>query len=197
MDLIERINQHFEDSIQALLQSAELLTHPIAAAAEEIVRCLLANGKILTCGNGGSAADAQNLVAKLQGRFERERPELAAIALTTDSSVLSAIANDYAWEQVFAKQVRALGQPGDILLAISASGNSASVLAAVEAAQERDLRIIAFTGKDGGLLASMLREEDIQICVPQDRTARIQEVHLLIIHSLCDSIDCLLMGEEP
>lgn len=197
MDLIARINQHFEDNIQATISAVEMLAHPIAAATEEMVRCLLSNGKILTCGNGGSAADAQNLAAKLQGRFERERPELAAIALTTDSSVLSAIANDYAWEQVFAKQVRALGQPGDILLAISASGNSTSVLTAVEAAQERDLRIIALTGKEGGQLAAMLRDEDIQICVPHDRTARIQEVHLLVIHSLCDGIDCLLMGEEP
>jgi len=196
MDLISRIALHFEDSAQTKLASAELLSVPILEATESMVRTLLSNGKILACGNGGSAADAQHFTAELIGRFERERPELAAIALTTDTSAISAIANDYAWEQIFAKQVRALGQPGDILLAISTSGDSPNVLAAVEAAHERDLRIVAMTGKGGGKLAGLLKDGDVHICVPHDRTARIQEVHILAIHCICDGIDCLLMGEE-
>ena len=196
MDLISRIALHFEDSAQTKLACAEALSIPILEATESMVRTLLSNGKILACGNGGSAADAQHFTAELLGRFERERPELAAIALTTDTSAISAIANDYAWEQVFAKQIRALGQPGDVLLAISTSGNSPNVLAALEAAHERDLRVVALTGNDGGMLAGMLREGDVNICVPHDRTARIQEVHILAIHCICDGIDCLLMGEE-
>lgn len=196
MDLVSRINLHFEDSIQAKVAASGIMATPIAEATEVLVRSLLANGKILVCGNGGSAADAQHFAAELQGSFERERPELAAIALTTDTSVLSAIATEHGWEQVFAKQVRALGQPGDVLLAISTRGNAASVLAAVEAAHERDLRVVALSGGTGGLLAASLREGDTLICVPHERSARIQEVHLLVIHCLCDGIDCLLMGEE-
>ncbi|MBS1207882.1 MAG: phosphoheptose isomerase [Proteobacteria bacterium] len=196
MDLISRIALHFEDSAQTKLAAAEVLAVPILEATESMVRAFLSNGKILACGNGGSAADAQHFTAELLGRFERERPELAAIALTTDTSAISAIANDYAWEQVFAKQIRALGQPGDVLLAISTSGDSPNVLAAIEAAHERDLRVVAMTGKGGGKLAGMLREGDVHICVPHERTARIQEVHILAIHCICDGIDCLLMGEE-
>lgn len=196
MDLISRINLHFEDSIQAKIAASEIMAIPIAEAAEMLVRSLLANGKILVCGNGGSAADAQHFAAELQGSFERERPELAAIALTTDTSVLSAIATEHGWEQVFAKQVRALGQPGDVLLAISTRGNAPSILAAIEAAHERDLRVIALTGGTGGLLAASLQEGDTLIGVPHERSARIQEIHLLVIHCLCDGIDCLLMGEE-
>lgn len=196
MDLISRIALHFEDSAQTKLAAAEVLAVPILEATELMVRTLVANGKILACGNGGSAADAQHFASELVGRFERERPELAAIALGTDSSVLSALANDYAWEQVYAKQIRALGQPGDVLLAISTSGDSANVLAAVEAAHERDLRIVALTGKGGGKLGGLLHDEDVHICVPHDRVARIQEVHTLAIHCMCDGIDCLLMGEE-
>ncbi|MDO6387457.1 MULTISPECIES: phosphoheptose isomerase [unclassified Uliginosibacterium] len=196
MDLASRIALHFEDSAQTKLAAAEQLSLPLADAAELMVQTLLSNGKILACGNGGSAADAQHFASELIGRYERERPELAAIALSVDSSTMSAIANDYSWEQVYAKQVRALGQPHDVLLAISTSGDSPNILAAIEAAHERDLRVVALTGKGGGMLAGMLREGDVHVCVPHERTARIQEIHLLAIHCICDGIDCLLMGEE-
>jgi D-sedoheptulose 7-phosphate isomerase len=196
MDLISRISQHFTDSAQIKLDAIELLAAPIAEAIEMMVGCLLNNGKILACGNGGSAADAQHLVAELVGRFELERHELAAIALTTDPSVLSAIANDYGYKLVFAKQVRALGQPGDVLVAISTSGNSANVIEAINAAQANDLRVLALTGRGGGTIGENLRDTDVHICVPAERTARIQETHLLIVHCLCDGIDCLLMGIE-
>lgn len=196
MDLIKRVSQHFQDSAQTKLDAIEALASPIAQAIEAMVDCLLNNGKILACGNGGSAADAQHFAAELVGRFEVERHELAAIALTTDSSILSAIANDYGYQMVFAKQVRALGQAGDLLVAISTSGNSPNVIEAINAAQENDLRVVALTGKGGGEIAGLLRENDVHICVPADRTSRIQEVHLLAIHCLCDGIDCLLMGVE-
>jgi len=196
MDLTSRINLNFEESAHTAMAAAEVLAYPITEAAEAMVRCLLANGKILSCGNGGSAATAQHFVSCLQGRFERERPELAAISLAGNSTALSAMANDHGWEQVFAKQVRALGHPGDVLLVISASGYAASTLAAVEAAHERDLRVIALVGKDGGQISAALRPGDLQICVPNERAARIQEIHLLAIHCICDGIDCLLMGEE-
>lgn len=197
MDLITRISQHFKDSAQTKLDAVELLAGPIAQAIETMVACLLNNGKILACGNGGSAADAQHLAAELVGRFETERHELAAIALTTDTSILSAIANDYGFKMVFAKQVRALGQPGDVLLAISTSGNSPNVVEAIAAAHENDLRVVALTGRGGGAIGEMLRGDiDVHISVPAERTARIQETHLLAIHCLCDGIDCLLMGVE-
>ncbi|MDA0189043.1 MAG: phosphoheptose isomerase [Proteobacteria bacterium] len=196
MDLIARISQNFQDSAQTKLDAIEMLAAPIAGAVETMVACLVGNGKILACGNGGSAGDAQHFAAELVGRFEAERQELAAIALTTDSSILTAIANDYSYNVVFAKQVRALGQPGDVLLAISTSGNSANVIEAIRAAHDNDLRVVALTGKGGGKIGEMLREEDIHICVPAERTARIQETHLLAIHCLCDGIDCLLLGVE-
>ncbi len=196
MDLTSRIAQHFKDSAQTKLDAIELLAAPIARAIEAMVGCLLNNGKILACGNGGSAADAQHLAAELVGRFEVERHELAAIALTTDSSILSAIANDYGYQAIFAKQVRALGQPGDVLVAISTSGNSPNVVAAIEVAHENDLRVVALTGKGGGAIGEMLHDGDVHICVPAERTARIQETHVLAIHCLCDGIDCLLMGVE-
>src|SRR6516164_5402136 len=188
MDLIAHISQQFEESAQAKLAAIELLAPPIAMAVETLTQCLLANGKILACGNGGSAADAQHFAAEMVGRFERERPELAAIALTTDSSALTAIANDYAFEQVYAKQVRALGQPHDALLVLSTSGNSPNVIAAVEAAHQREMRVVALTGKGGGRVGELLRDSDIHLCVPHDRTARIQEIHILAIHCLCDGI---------
>ncbi len=196
MDLINRISQHFMDSAQTKLDAVELLAAPIAEAIEAMVGGLVNNGKILACGNGGSAADAQHLAAELVGRFELERHELAAIALTTDTSVISAIANDYGYKLVFAKQVRALGQPGDILVAISTSGDAANVIEAINAAHENDLRVVALTGRGGGTIGEILRETDVHICVPAERTARIQETHLLVIHCLCDGIDCLLMGVE-
>jgi D-sedoheptulose 7-phosphate isomerase len=196
MDLISRVTQHFADSAQTKLDAAELLSAPIAEAIELMVNCLLNNGKILSCGNGGSAADAQHFAAELVGRFEMERHGLAAIALTTDTSIMTAVSNDYGYKAIFDRQVRALGQPGDVLLAISTSGNSANVIEAIHAAHDNDLRVVALTGKGGGEIAELLRATDVHICVPADRTARIQEVHLLTVHCLCDGIDCQLMGAD-
>ena len=196
MNLISRISQHFADSAQTKMDSIEMLAAPLAGATELMVGALVNNGKILACGNGGSAADAQHFAAELVGRFEMERQGLAAIALTTDTSIVTAIANDYGYKAVFDKQVRALGQPGDVLLAISTSGNSSSVIEAIRAAHDNDLQVVALTGKGGGEIGAMLRDSDIHICVPSERTARIQEVHLPAIHCLCDGIDCLLLGVE-
>ena len=158
-----------------------------------MLQCLMNDGKILACGNGGSAADAQHFAAEMTGRFEKERMELAAVALTTDTSALTAIGNDYGFDHVFSKQVRALGRPGDVLIGISTSGNSANIITAIEAAHERDMRVIAFTGRDGGKIAAMLKDNDILLNVPHPRTARIQEVHILLIHALCDCIDTMLI----
>jgi D-sedoheptulose 7-phosphate isomerase len=196
MDLISRISEHFSESAHLKLQSMDALATPIAAAVQSMVQCLQADGKILSCGNGGSAADAQHFSAELLNRFEVERPGLAAMALSTDSSTLTSIANDYDYNQVFSKQVRALGRAGDVLLAISTSGNSPNVVAAVEAAHECDMRVVALTGRNGGKIGELLRSDDVHICVPATNTARIQEVHLLSIHCLCDGIDCLLLGVE-
>lgn len=196
MDLIKRISRHFEDSARVKQEALDQLAAPIAGAIEIMTQSLLANGKIMACGNGGSAADAQHFAAELLNRFEMERPPLAAIALTTDSSTLTSIANDYDYVQVFSKQLRALGQPGDVLLAISTSGNSPNVIDAIHAAHEREVRVVALTGKNGGQMAELLAPDDIHICVPSERTARIQEVHLLVLHCLCDGIDCLLLGVE-
>lgn len=198
MDLVARIARQFHDSAQIKLALVEILAAPIAQAVELMVNGLLGNGKIMTCGNGGSAADAQHFAAELLNRFEMERPPLAAVALTTDSSTLTSIANDYSFDEVFSKQVRALGQPNDVLLAISTSGNSPNVLAAIRAAHSREVRVVALTGQDGGRLAEELHETDVHICVPERataRTARIQEVHLLVLHCLCDGIDNLLLGD--
>ncbi|RCS57079.1 phosphoheptose isomerase [Parvibium lacunae] len=196
MDLVSRITDHFQASADLKFQTADLLAQPIAQAIDLMVSALTNGNKILACGNGGSAADCQHFAAELVGRFERERPELPALALTTDSSILTAIANDYDYNAIFAKQVRGLGQPGDVLLAISTSGNSANVIAAIQAAQERGLGIVALTGKQGGKIAGLLQEADVHICVPHERTARIQEVHLLTIHCLCDGIDACLLGDQ-
>jgi D-sedoheptulose 7-phosphate isomerase len=190
----ERVRRHFEESI-ATKKAAIVLAPAITAAAATMTRCLLEDGKILSCGNGGSAADAQHFSSELLNRFELERPGLPAFALTTDSSTLTSIANDYAFVEVFAKQVRALGQPEDVLLAISTSGNSENVARAIRAAHERGLRVVALTGRDGGAIAGLLADGDIEIRVPAERTARIQEVHLLVIHCLCDLIDAELL--EP
>lgn len=196
MDLIARVAQHFEDSAQTKLNAVDAMSAPIAAAIETMTGCLLNGGKILACGNGGSAADAQHFAAELVGRFEAERQELAAIALSTDSSILTAVGNDYGFAHIFSKQVRALGHAGDVLLAISTSGNSGNVIEAIRAAHEHDMTVIALTGKGGGEIGELLRDADINLCVPADRTARIQETHLLIIHCLCDGIDALLLGVE-
>lgn len=196
MDLISRINQHFMDSAQLKLQAMELMAPALASASERMVQCLMKEGKILSCGNGGSAADAQHFAAELLNRFENERPPLAAMALSTDTSTITSIANDYHYNEVFSKQVRALGQPNDILLAISTSGNSANVMEAIQAAHDRQMDVVALTGKKGGKIANLLGENDVHICVPADRTARIQEVHLLCLHCMCDAIDCMLLGVE-
>jgi D-sedoheptulose 7-phosphate isomerase len=196
MNPVDRIRAQFADSAKLKQDAAGTLAPKIARAAEIFTECLLADGKILACGNGGSAADAQHFAAEMVGRFERDRPELPAISLVTDTSILTAIANDYTFDQIFAKQVRALGAKGDTLLAISTSGNSANVIAAIDAAREREMRIVALTGKGGGRIGEALAEPDIHICVPHERTARIQEVHLLIIHCLCDAVDTALLGED-
>jgi D-sedoheptulose 7-phosphate isomerase len=196
MELADRIGQHFQDSIAVKQQSLEVLIEPIHRAGEAMVNSLLNNGKILSCGNGGSAGDAQHFSAELLNRFEKERPGLPAMALTTDSSTLTAIANDYSYEEIFSKQVSALGQPGDVLLAISTSGNSANVAAAMKAAQEREMLSVVLSGNDGGTMAVLLGDQDVEIRVPSRRTARIQEVHLVVIHCLCDFIDTQLFGGD-
>jgi D-sedoheptulose 7-phosphate isomerase len=196
VDLVARIRRQFNDSAQLKLRALEVLAAPIAQATEIMVKCLLANGKILACGNGGSAADSQHFAAELLNRFERERPGLAAIALTTDTSTLTSIANDYHFEQIFSKQVSALGQPNDVLLAISTSGNSKNVAHAIAAAHEREMRVVALTGRGGGEIGKLLANDDVNICVPHSQTARIQETHLLALHCLCDGIDTMLLGAE-
>ena len=196
MPLYDRILGHFQSAAQTQLNAAEALAPAIEQAARHMVHCLTQGGKILACGNGGSAADAQHFVSKMINRFEQERPGLAAISLTADTSTLTSIANDLAYEQVFARQVKALGQPGDILLAISSSGNSHNVLQAVAAAHTRSMPVIALTGHQGGGLAEQMQEDDVFLCVPAESTARIQEVHLLTIHCLCDAVDSVLLGVE-
>jgi len=196
MPLHDRILGHFQVSAQTTLEAAEGLAPSIEQAARLMVHCLTQGNKIMACGNGGSAADAQHFASSMINRFEQERPGLAAIALTTDTSTLTSIANDTAYDQVFARQVKALGQPGDILLAISASGNSPSVLQAVAAAHARSAHVIALTGRNGGKLAEQIAEDDVFLCVPAESAARIQEVHLLTIHCLCDAVDSVLLGVE-
>lgn len=196
MDLISRISENFSESAHLKLQSMDALAAPIAEAAERMVQSLKRDGKILACGNGGSAADCQHFSAELLNRFEMERPSLAAIALTTDTSTITAIANDYDFDQIFSKQVRGLGRANDVLVAISTSGNSRNVVAAIEAAHECEMTVVALTGRNGGKMAEILGQNDIHICVPANSTARIQEVHLLSLHCICDAIDCLLLGVQ-
>lgn len=193
--LEQRIQQQFFDSADLKYAAAEVLTRPVSDAAQVMLNAITSGGKVLACGNGGSAGDAQHFAAEFVGRFERERPGLAALSMSTDTSILTAIGNDYAFDQIYAKQVQALGQPGDVLLAITTSGNSANILEAIDAAHQKDMVVVALTGKGGGKVNSALQENDIHICVPHDRTARIQEVHLLVIHCLCDAVDVSLLGE--
>ena len=191
--LQERVSAHFAESIRAKQEAEKVLVEPTAQAAELMLQCLMNDGKILACGNGGSAADAQHFAAEMTGRFEKERMELAAIALTTDTSALTAIGNDYGFDHVFSKQVRALGRAGDVLVGISTSGNSTNVIEAIKAAHERDMHVIAMTGRDGGKIAAMLKDTDVLLNVPYPRTARIQESHILLIHAMCDCIDSVLL----
>ncbi len=197
MDFIQRVIDNFAESIRIKTDAINQLAPAIAYAAESLTACLLNGNKILCCGNGGSAADAQHFASEMINRFEQERPGLPAIALTTDSSVLTSIANDYQYADVFSRQVRALGQTDDTLLAISTSGASHSIIHAIDAAHDRRMSVIALTGRNGGQVAEMLQDTDMELRVPADSTARIQEVHLMIIHSLCDLIDHKLIGAEP
>jgi D-sedoheptulose 7-phosphate isomerase len=194
MDPLTRVRDHFAESIATKQTAAEALAESIAAAGRVMADALLADGKILSCGNGGSAADSQHFSSELLNRFEMERPGLPAMALTTDASTITSISNDYSFEDIFAKQVRALGKPQDVLLGISTSGNSENVIRAIGAAHERGMRVVALSGRNGGRMAEMFAEGDVEIRVPATRTARIQEVHLLAIHCLCDLIDTTLLG---
>ncbi|MCP3674375.1 MAG: phosphoheptose isomerase [Gammaproteobacteria bacterium] len=194
--MLTRIREIFTESIQTKIDAADALPEPISMAADVLVNALINGNKILACGNGGSAGDAMHFSSEMINRFERERPSLPAIALTTDMNALTAISNDYDYNQIFVKQVKALGQPGDILLAISTSGNSSNVIEAIKAALSRDMLIIALTGRDGGEMAGLLGANDFEIRVPSPSTARIQEVHLLVIHALCDLIDNRLFGGD-
>ncbi len=196
MPLHDRIHGHFQTSAQTIRDATGALVPHIEQAARLMVHCLTQGGKIFACGNGGSAADAQHFASRMINRFEQERPGLAAMALSTDTSTLTSIANYYAYDQIFARQVKALGQPGDILLAISTSGDSPSVLQAVAAAHARNIHVIALTGHRGGGLAEQMQDDDVFLCVPAESTARIQEVHLLTIHCLCDAVDSILLGVE-
>ena len=192
----QRILSHFQESAELKLQAASVLAQPIEQAIEIMFTALSNGNKILACGNGGSAADCQHFAAELVGRFERERLPLPALALTTDTSILTAVGNDYSYQEIFSKQVQAFGQAGDVLLAFSTSGNSGNVLAAIDVAQERDMRVVALTGKGGGAIGKKLTDADVHICVPHDRTARIQEVHLVTLHCICDGIDVALFGGD-
>ncbi len=194
MDLISRIDKNFQDSISTKQLASEILAEPISRSAKLMTQCFISGGKVLSCGNGGSAGDAQHFSSEMLNRYEMERPGLPAIALTTDSSTITSIANDYHYNQVFSKQVTALGHAGDILLAISTSGNSENVNTAIDAAHDRNMTVIALDGKSGGEMVERLSISDIEIRVPSESTARIQEVHLLVIHCICDLVDHQLMG---
>jgi D-sedoheptulose 7-phosphate isomerase len=196
MDAVQRVRDNFLESIQVKTETIDRLATHIARSAETMANCLLNEHKILSCGNGGSAADAQHFSAEMLNRFEMERPGLPAIALTTDTSTLTSIANDYQYAEIYSKQIRALGHPGDILLAISTSGDSHNIVHAIDAAHDRDMNVIALTGREGGQVADLMHGEDIELRVPSWSTARIQEVHIMIIHSFCDLVDRQLLGQE-
>jgi len=191
-----RMAAHFGQAQQAFLDNADLLAPVLAQAVEQLFAALADDHKILACGNGGSASDAQHFIAELVGRIERDRLPLAGVALNTDTSILTAVGNDYGFDEVFARQVLALGQPGDVLVAISTSGNSPNVIRAITAAFERDMHVLALTGKGGGQIRHLLRESDLHLCVAHERTMRIQEIHIMLLHALCDGIDALLLGDD-
>jgi D-sedoheptulose 7-phosphate isomerase len=195
LDMTTRMVSHFNMAITTQQASRDVLAEPLAVAVDVLFGALANNAKILACGNGGSAADAQHFVAELVGRFERERLPLAAVALNTDTAILTAVGNDYGYDEVYERQINALGQAGDVLVAISTSGNSPNVVRAVQAAHERDMHVIALTGKGGGVLGELMTPHDVHLCVPSDRTMRIQEVHIIMLHALCDGIDALLLGD--
>ncbi|WP_199173340.1 phosphoheptose isomerase [Pollutimonas subterranea] len=195
MDMTSHMTSHFNDAIDAFKLSARELAAPLSASVDLVFGSLANNGKILACGNGGSAADAQHFIAELVGRFERDRLPLGGVALNTDTSIMTAVGNDYGFDAIFERQVTALGQPGDVLVAISTSGNSANVIRAIDAAHDREMPVIALTGKGGGKIGEILFDTDIHLCVPHDRTMRIQEVHIVLLHALCDGIDALLLGD--
>ena len=194
--LEQRIQQHFIDSADLKYQAAQALSAPIAAAVQAILACVTSGGKVLACGNGPSAAEAQQFAAFCVAGFERDRPELAAVALTSDSTLLTLAGGGSDGAQQFARQVRALGQAGDVLLALSVTGNDANLIAATEAAHERDMTVVILSGRTGGQLATMVRETDVLISVPHDRAARVREVHALVLHCLCDGVDAQLLGEQ-
>ncbi len=196
MDPVQRVIENFEESIQVKTEAVNKLAPLISEAAELVAASLLEEHKILSCGNGGSAADAQHFSSEMLNRFEMERPGLPAIALTTDSSTLTSIANDYQFADIFSKQIRALGQPGDILLAFSTSGESHNIIHAIDAAHDRNMKIIALTGREGGQVADLMQDQDIEIRIPSWSTARIQEVHLMVIHCICDLVDRQLLGKD-
>ncbi|WP_159991704.1 phosphoheptose isomerase [Pelistega ratti] len=196
MDLLTRISMHFEDNAKALQLSAEALSTPLAQATEKLTQTIQQGKKVLACGNGGSAADAQHFIAELVGRFERDRMPLAGIALNTDTSILTAVGNDYGFDDVFERQVRALGQAGDLLVAISTSGHSPNVIKAIHTAHQKGLTVIALSGKGGGALNDILKPSDIHLCVPHNRTMRIQEIHILLLHIMCDGLDAVILGDN-
>ncbi|AVL71720.1 phosphoheptose isomerase [Oligella urethralis] len=195
MSILNRIEQHFQDHAALIQKSLDVLAEPLQQGIDLLFNTISNNGKVLACGNGGSAADAQHFIAELVGRFERERFPLAGVALNTDTSIMTAVGNDYGFEQVFERQVRALAQPADLLVAISTSGNSTNVIRAIEAAKEYDIPIIALTGRNGGTIGQMLTSNDVHLCVPHERTMRIQEVHILLLHILCDGLDAAILGD--
>lgn len=194
--LEQRIQQHFIDSADLNYHAAQILSKPLAAAVQAILACVTSGGKVLACGNGSSAASAQLFAGQFVGRFERDRPELGAIALSTDTTVLTALAGDGELQHLFSKQVRALGQAGDVLLVLTTSGQHANVLAAIAVAHERDMTVVALTGAGGGKVTAALRDTDVHVCVPHERTARIHEVHLLALHCISDGVDTQLLGDQ-
>ena len=195
MSILNRIELHFQDHAALIQKSLDVLSEPLQQGIDLLFNTISNNGKVLACGNGGSAADAQHFIAELVGRFERERFPLAGVALNTDTSIMTAVGNDYGFEQVFERQVRALAQPADLLVAISTSGNSTNVIRAIDAAKEYDIPIIALTGRNGGTIGQMLTSNDVHLCVPHERTMRIQEVHILLLHILCDGLDAAILGD--